>query len=181
MSLTLATIRSTIYDFLREEEQDSSSYSPTFLNTVINATHYRICAGTVVDYSGMAIKKLKLPFLFKKRVVNNIGSTGLTADTTAGSTSISVSDTTDYPSSGYLWINDNIISYSGKTSTTFTGIPASGDYSLIGDWESGSRVYPVWALPTDYMNCLNVSYNNAVPMEFVDELEIFSQLYDRKM
>lgn len=52
--------------------------------------------------------------------------TYLTADVSASATTINVGDTTLFPSSGTIWIDSEARTYSGKTSTTFTGCtPAS--------------------------------------------------------
>jgi len=168
MALTLIDIQNAVYAMLREDSNSTSAYPPSFINTKINAAQYRICAGTIVDPQGMAIKKLKLPFLFKQAFYANIASVALTADTTIGATSLSVDDTTNYPTSGYLWIQNNIVTYTGKTSTTFTGVTG-----VLYAFLSGTRVYPIFALPTDYMNALSLQYNNAFPLEYVDENEIY--------
>jgi hypothetical protein len=52
----------------------------------------------------------------------NGGSTWLTADATAGATTITVDSTTGYPSQGKLKINSEFMSYTGKTATSFTGL-----------------------------------------------------------
>lgn len=154
---------------LRELDANATSaYSPSFVNTKINAAQYRICAWTIIDTSGMAIKKLKLPFLFKQAFYANIVSIALDADTTVGATTLTVTDTTDYPSSGFLWIENNIIAYTGKTPTTFTGVT-----DVAFAFTSGTRVYPIFALPADYMSTRWVNYNNSFPLEYVDENEIY--------
>lgn len=177
MSLTLATLRQNVYDMLRELDADATSvYSPEFVNRIINAAQYRICAGMVIDATGSAVKKLKLPFLLRQQFYQNIGSTSLTEDATAGGATLTVSDTTDFPSTGTLWVNNNIIPYTGKTATTFTGC---SDVALA--WQSGSRVYPIYALPEDFMNTVGVAYNNAGPLEYVDELEIYQIVNNYKV
>lgn len=40
---------------------------------------------------------------------------------TSSDATITVDDTTDFPSSGYLWIGQEKVQYTGKTGTTFTG------------------------------------------------------------
>lgn len=169
MALTLLQIRTNIYNQLRELDADSTSaYSPEYVNTKINTAQYNICSGMVIGADWMPLKKLKLPFLFKQAFYQNIGSVILDADTTVWATTLTVTDTTEYPTSGYLWIQNNIITYTGKTATTFTGVTG-----VAFAFTSGARVYPIFALPTDYMNTLSVTYNNAYPLEFVDENEIY--------
>lgn len=45
----------------------------------------------------------------------------LTADASSSATTLTVDDTTDFASSGSIWVGRELITYSGKTSTTFTG------------------------------------------------------------
>ena len=131
----------------------------------------------------MPLKKLKLPFLFRQAFYKNIGSVGLDTDTTVGATTLTVTDTTNYPDPttlpslvAYIWIANNIISYTGKTPTTFTGV--SG---VLYPFPSGTRVYPLFTLPTDYMNTLGVNYNNGAPLEFVDENETYQLINQVKV
>jgi hypothetical protein len=56
--------------------------------------------------------------------IDNDGSpatTYLTADPGSGGTTLDVNDTTYFPSAGTLYIDNELISYTGKTQTTFTG------------------------------------------------------------
>jgi hypothetical protein len=56
--------------------------------------------------------------------IDNDGSpatTYLTADPGSGGTTLDVNDTTYFPTAGVLYIDNELISYTGKTQTTFTG------------------------------------------------------------
>ena len=57
--------------------------------------------------------------------INNAGGVN------AGDTSITVDSTTGFPSSGTAYINGDKFTYTGTTATTFTGIPANGEDSVI--------------------------------------------------
>lgn len=74
----------------------------------------------------------------------------MTAYTTIGSTSITTSASTSFPSSGYLWLMGSIVSYSGNTGTGFTGIPATGDLSIKYNYVAGTDVKIAFLAPTDY-------------------------------
>lgn len=181
--LTLAEIRTNIYDMLREDWTDTSAYPPSYVDVKINTAQYNICSGMVVGADWQPLKKLKLPFLFKQAFYQNIGSVGLDVETTVGATELTVTDTTNYPDPttlpneiAYLWIANNIISYTGKTPTTFTGVSW-----VAYPFPSGARVYPLFALPDDYMNTIGVNYNNSVPIEFVDENETYQILNQVKI
>ena len=54
-------------------------------------------------------------------ILNEGGRTTFTTDPGTTSTSISVTDTTNFPPSGTLWAEGEVISYASKTPTTFNG------------------------------------------------------------
>ncbi len=58
-------------------------------------------------------------------------STLLNGVVTAGATTITVDSTTTFPASGVAYVDGDKFSYSGKTETTFTGVPASGELSVV--------------------------------------------------
>lgn len=60
----------------------------------------------------------------------------LTDSYSSGGSTIDVDDTTGWPSSGTLYLGHEVYSYSGTTSTTFTGVTRSATYSGL------TRVYP---------------------------------------
>ena len=112
MALTLSTIRNNIYAQLREfDSTATSAYAPEYVNTKINTAQYNICSGMVIGPDNMPLKKLKLPFLFKQAFYQNIGSIALSANTTIGATTLTVTDTTAYPASGIIWVMNNIVTY----------------------------------------------------------------------
>jgi hypothetical protein len=70
--------------------------------------------------------------------IDNDGSpavTYLTADPGSGGSTLDVNDTTYFPNSGTLYIDNELISYTGKTSTTFTGCTRA---ATLTQWGSGS-------------------------------------------
>ncbi len=67
--------------------------------------------------------------------------TDLTAQAVATDTSISVTDTADFEDSGTIYLGSEIVTYTGKTTTSLTGIPASGAGAITETHASGS---PVW-------------------------------------
>ena len=70
--------------------------------------------------------------------------TVLTANVAIGDTSIIVSSTTGFPTSGVLYLQGNKnwmkITYTGTTATTFTGIPSSGIGSITEAANEGKQV-----------------------------------------
>lgn len=52
--------------------------------------------------------------------------------------------------SGYIWINGAIISYSANNGTTLSGIPATGVYSIPFAFVAGTQAFQLNTLPTDF-------------------------------
>ena len=101
------------------------------------------------------IRKGQLDFLATSAFYSNVNLTTLSADTTVGATTLSA-DTTGYPTTGALYINGNIVTYTGKTSTTFTGCTGVSFAHL-----AGSQVSIIFALPTDFGSMTNITYANS--------------------
>jgi hypothetical protein len=70
--------------------------------------------------------------------------TELTAQATSGATSISVTSTADFADSGSIQVGTEECTYTKTSSTTFTGIPASGTGSLTATVASGGQVTQNW-------------------------------------
>lgn len=96
--------------------------------------------------------------------------TDLTAAYTAGSNTMYVTSTSGFPTSGTGNVNGDAFSWTGKTDTTFTGIPTIGDYSMkdhaIGSFAKYEYTYPtgqVWYLAYSNLTTTLVSGNFTVP------------------
>lgn len=63
--------------------------------------------------------------------------TWLTADASAGATVASVLSTASFATSGSVWLNSECMSYTGKTSTTFTGL-TRGRLNTLAQWHYAS-------------------------------------------
>ena len=71
------------------------------------------------QHGGFAVRLGTAAALIQNRTESP--KTYLTANATAIATTITVADTTGFPSSGTIWLGKEAIPYTGKTSTTFTG------------------------------------------------------------
>ena len=130
--------------------QDATAYPLTLMRSFINKAQNDICYWTLQNLStNERLEKQALTFLEKNTFYSTVNYTTLTADAVVWATSISCS-CTSFASSGYIWINWAIISYSGNTGTTLTGIPVSWGYSIPFAFISWTQVYQINALPTDF-------------------------------
>lgn len=106
--------------------------------------------------------------------------TTLSSAVTAGATSITVADTSGFPSSGSGETNGDVFTWTGKTSTTLTGIPATGASALKAhsngayvNYEAEYTPGQVWYL--SYSNLVTTltssdfSLPSAVTVSYVDK------------
>jgi len=99
-------------------------------------------------------------------------------DPNIDSTQINVTDTSGFPDSGTGSINGDTFSWTGRTSTTLTGIPATGEYSLnfhkTGSYVKYTNTYAigqVWYLTYSNLFTILVSDNFTVPGSTVNYID----------
>lgn len=171
MSTTLQNLRDVFYDLLREEE-DVNAYPLTLVDLLLNAAQQKICFGVVVNpLTKEVVNKWQLPFLNSTQFYSNVGTTSLTADTTVWAATLTVDDTTNFSTTWTLYIAWDIITYTWKSSTTFTGC------SWVSfAFESGQQISNLFTLPTDFASSINVTYNNRFKLPQKLEDDIFEDL-----
>lgn len=175
MSITLAQLRTSTYAILREEE-DASNYPYTLVDSFLNSWQLDFCSGLIKNpFTGEIIKKGKLPFLNTDKYYSNIAPITLSTDTTIWATTLTVSDTTNYPSSGKIYLGSNVITYTGKTGTTFTGCT-----NVLFARQSGTQISPIFDLPTDFMSAIQIIYNNRYKLECKEYDDVYSRLQQYK-
>ncbi len=167
MTTTLQELRNIWYSILREEE-DTSAYPLVLMDMLLNSAQNRICNGTLINpLTKEAIRKWKLSFLDTSEFYSNVNVTTLSADTTVWWITLDITDTTDYPNSWKIYIDGNIITYTAKTATQFTGVTG-----IEFAHKSGSQVSTIFTLPTDFGSMINVTYANSfkLPQKLYDDL-----------
>ena len=160
---TLATLETLAYDILREEA-DSSAYPLSFVDTLLNSAQSRICRGTVINpmngktvrMNGQTVQKGKLSFIETSAFYSNVNVTTLSADAVIWGSTLDITSTTDYPNSWAIYVNGNIITYTAKTSTQFTGVTGIQFKHLA--W---SQVSIIFSFPTNYSSLTNITYANS--------------------
>lgn len=70
-----------------------------------------------------------------------IQSTYLTSTIDADDTTISVASTSGFLSSGTLYVDNEVVTYSGATSTTFTGVSRGTQSTKADSHNSGNTIY----------------------------------------
>jgi len=174
---TLQNLRDVFYAILKEDE-DSSAYPLTLVDVLINNAERWICSWNLTDLTTGnkdQIEKWPLPFLFSDSYFTSVQDTYLTAATTIGATSLALNDTTNFASSGDLWINEDLVTYTGKTSTSFTWVTWV-DFAHL--W--GSRVTQLFSLATDFASSVRVIYNGQLVLQPVDYRNLYLRLNNYK-
>lgn len=159
-TFTLQDLRDIGYAILREQE-GTTAYPLVLMDMLLNSAQNRICNGTVINpMNGQAVRKGQLPFLGTSAMYSNVTQTTLSAATTVGATSLSITDTTGFDSAGSIYINGNIITYTWKTATSFTGVT-----NVLFAHLAGSDVSVAFTLPTTYGSITNITYNNQYKLQ----------------
>lgn len=175
MATTLKQLTDIGYDILREEE-NVTAYPLTFMQQLMNTSQLRICSWMVKNpLTGDIVKKWKLPFLQTDKFYSNVQDTTISTATASGDTTITVADASSFPSTWTLYIRGNIITYTGTTSTTFTGCS-----NVLFAHPAGTRVGVVFSLPDNYMNTMNVIYNHKFKVNPMQYDDMFEEMNDYK-
>ena len=72
---------------------------------------------------------------------NALATAQVTTSMTDDVATATVDSTTDFATSGYLYVDNEIIQYSGTTATTFTGLTRGQDKTDATSHPAGTRVY----------------------------------------
>lgn len=179
MAVTLADLDTMFLSLINEDDYNSRTYPPATRTLMLNNAQRKICSGSVINYeTKQMIPKWPLPFLDRAQPYMWADDISTTVTTTIGATSITTSASTSFPSSGYLWVMGNIISYSGNTWTGFTGIPATGDLSIKYPYTAGTDIKIAFLAPTDYGELVRMVYNNSMLITPKDHRNIWMNAQD---
>lgn len=149
MAFTLQDVYNSCYGIIAQS-QDATAYPTSLLLTFINKAQSDICYGNVVNLQNPTekIDKQALTFLEKNQFYTTHNYQTLAVDSVVGATTLTCTNT--FASSGYLWINGAIISYSANNGTTISGIPTTGQYSIPFAFVGGTQVFQLDVVPTDF-------------------------------
>ena len=145
---TLQDIYNACYGIIAQG-QDATAYPTTLMLSFINKAQNDICYGNVVNLqTNERLEKQALTFLERNSFYTTYIYATVTTAPTIGNTTLAC--TNQFPTSGYVWINGDIISYSGNDGATLSWIPATGDNAIKFAHQAWTRVFPLYTLPTDF-------------------------------
>lgn len=169
MATSLADLEQVVLDILREEGF-SSAYPQTLIDLMCNSAQQDICWGRVVHpFTGEEATAGELNFINSDVFYSNVAPVAITVNCVVGDVVLNVADTTNFPATGNLYVGGQIVTYTGVTGTSFTGVTP-----LLFGYEAGMQVSIAFALPADFSDIKNVIYNNRFklpPQEYDDMYE----------
>lgn len=153
MSKSLQDIRNIAYSILKTNE-NASAYPPVLMDSFINKAQNDICIGNLKNLkTGEILSKPTLGFLAKEVFYKSVQRSTISAPLTIGATTVTVADTTPYPTSGAIWIDGMLVSYIAKSATQFTGCTG-----VIADMPAGSKLLAMYLLPSDFAQMTSSYY-----------------------
>ena len=168
MAVTQAELREIFYDILRETEGDATAYPTNLANLFLDSSQLRICSWQVTNpINRDTARKGQLPFINEDVFYSNITTTTLSVQTSVWATELDVADTTNFPTAWNLYIAGNIVTYTWKTSTQFTGCT-----NVKFAFKAWVEVSIAFEMPSDYMSVINITYNNRfkLPQKLYDDI-----------
>ena len=174
-TFTLQEVYDSCYWIIAQGE-DSTAYPTSLLKTFINKSQNDICYGTIQNLStNERLKKSALNFLEANQFYTSFNFATVTTLAVVWATTLTCTNTLN--SSGYIWINGDIISYSANDWTTISWIPATWDYSIQFAHTAGTQVFQLDELPTDYWQVSRIflTLNNVktrIELKWIDNRDL---------
>ena len=169
MSYNLQDVYNTCY-WILSASQDSTAYPEDLMLSFINNAQNDICYGNVVNLqTNERLDKQALTFLEANKFYSSHMFYTLPSDAVVWSPTLTITNT--FATSGMLWINGNLISYTGNTGSVISGIPLSGQYSIQYAHKAGTQVFQLETLPTDFWQLSRAFYT---PSSSLNRYELVS-------
>lgn len=168
---TVQNVLDNIYDIIKTEST-STVYPESFLITLIDSAQKNICNWTLINYrTKQGLKKPSLSFLESNTYFSSVQDTSLSAATTVGATTLSLTSSSAFPASGNVFIEWDIAAYTGNAANTLSGVTGVGFAH-----PSGTKVKPVFDLPSDMGRVTRMVYDGAFFLKGVDYREYLQEL-----
>lgn len=154
MATTLLQLRTETYEILNDLET-SNVYSSDFIDQTLNDQQVEVCA----------IKKWQ--FLRNKKLFLAPDDTTTTTAIATSDTTIDLTAVTNMESAGGIWIDHDVIEYTGISTLQLTGVT---NIDIAHDL--GAKVYPLIAVPSDYERMPQLMMRKSGSEQFSDVLYV---------
>jgi len=175
MATTLEDLRTVTYAILNEA-QTSQTYPLALVDLFINNAQNNICFGSCFNVNtNDKVVRGQLPFLERYYSYKSVQDTTLSGTVASGATTLPVGSTSDfYGVNGVdyrLWIKQDIISATGVTSNSFTGVTG-----IDFPWTGGSVVSQLYDLPSDFSQAVRLVFDGGYQIPYKDERNLYTDL-----
>ena len=154
----LSDIRSEAYIVLNEDESTSGSYPSATMDDLINQEQERV------------LREFRMPFSIKRAFFDTSVDTTLDGDVATSDTEIELTDSSSWASCGKLWINGDIITYTGNASNQLTGVT-----NISATADDNDTVVQLYTLPSDFDEAIDLrkwnANNSSTPIQYYDTRE----------
>lgn len=171
-TLTLLDAVNAAYDVLKETS-DASNYPVSLMRSYVRTEQAKVCDGSVESFDPKAtpLQKPQLVFLDGRKVYSTVKSGLVATSPAAGATVLEVGDATPYLASGAVWLEGEVVTYSGKTSTQLTGcLPIGFPYAV------NTVVRQLFPLPADFSTATRLTYDGRTTCRPVDQRDIIANM-----
>lgn len=169
---TFSELKTRVYKLINEKT-DSTVFTDSYVWSVINEIQHNICVWDVTNLETWQVYQSPyLRFLASKSFFKSVDPINLTAAVATTDTEISFT-TTNFLSSGDIYINGDIITYTWKTATQITGVTW-----IATTHDSWEEVKQAFQLPTDAWKGFSlrlIEDNQETPIPYMDDRALKDQ------
>lgn len=153
-----------IYGFFLKEKTNSTIFKLDTTKQMINEIQDAICTGWYTDLNAQTFKSPNLTFLNKRSYYKVFPDTLIEENANSGSVSLKI--TNQYPTTGNLLINWNIVSYNWNN-----GLVISWVVWLVSDVTSWDKVKLIYWLPLDIYKWFSIKEYMGWYEYIIDEID----------
>lgn len=167
---TLQNLLNTSYSIIKQPENSPAYNTENLVIPMLNNAQSDIINWNIVNLqSWERLSKQALPFLNKSVYYNTHLNSSLTQILSVLDTTINVSSTVWFTTTGKLYIWWNIINYTWLTATQFTWITW-----IEFEFPAWTEVKQLYSLPTDFWQLTRITYNIRYRLVPIDQRDLQS-------
>ena len=161
-----------IFYWILKEEENVSNYPLSLATPFLNSSQSSICNWVLRHPTTKEqIRKPFLNFLNKEAFFESVQYTTVSAVSSIGAGTLTVDATANFQSTWALLINGNVVTYTGKTTTEFTGCS-----DIAFPWPAWTRVSQLYVLPSNYGSPSRCVYDWRYEMIPIDQRDVVKEL-----
>lgn len=175
-TVELQNLRELIKAIIKAElSVNNKAYPDILIDDSINSIYQDIVNGTLIDpNTGETVTKTNITFLEADAFYTTVQTSQISVLAVVWATTLDL-DTTDFLSTGAVWVEWNIITYTWKTATQLTGCSWIAFAHI-----TGMQVRQLFTLPADYNYATRLTYDykaDLLPYDYREFIEKYNGRY----